>query len=68
LAPPRRMERNDHSYEPHRASINGPQNPSQWRGRQHTNIQTTTPTLDQRVGGVPPSAIDIVREEIAGAF
>jgi hypothetical protein len=32
-------------------------------GRRHTNIQTTSPTLDQRAG-----AIDIVREEIAGVF
>jgi hypothetical protein len=24
--------------------------------------------LDQKVGGLPPAAIDIVREEIAGAF
>jgi hypothetical protein len=24
--------------------------------------------LDQRVGGLPPAAIDIVREQIAGAF
>ena len=35
-------------------------------GKQHTNIQTTTPMLDQRAGGLPPAAIDIVREEIAG--
>jgi hypothetical protein len=37
-------------------------------GRQHTNIQTTTPMLDQRAGGLPPAAIDIVKEEIARAF
>jgi hypothetical protein len=37
-------------------------------GRRHTNIQTTSPILDQRAGGLPPAAIDIVREEIAGAF
>jgi hypothetical protein len=37
-------------------------------GRQHTNIQTTPPILDQRVRGLPPAAIDIVKEEIAGAF
>jgi hypothetical protein len=37
-------------------------------GRQHTNIQTTLPILDQRVSDLPPAAIDIVREEIAGAF
>jgi hypothetical protein len=34
-------------------------------GRQHDNIQPTPPMFDQRVGGL---AIDIVREEIAGAF
>jgi hypothetical protein len=37
-------------------------------GRQQSNIQTTSPMLDQRVSGIPPAAIDIVREEIAGAF
>jgi hypothetical protein len=37
-------------------------------GRQQTNIQTTSPMLDQRVGDLPPAAIDIVREKIAGAF
>jgi hypothetical protein len=35
-------------------------------GRQQTNIQTTSPMLDQRAGGLPPAAIDIVREEMAG--
>jgi hypothetical protein len=64
----RRPERNGQSYEPHRACINAPQNPNQWGGKQHTNIQTTSPILDQRVGGLPPAAIDIIREEIAGAF
>jgi hypothetical protein len=65
---PRRPERNGQSYEPHRACINAPQNPNQWGGKQHTNIQTNSPILDQRDGGLPPAAIDIVREEIAGAF
>jgi hypothetical protein len=65
---PRRPERNGQSYEPHRACINTPQNPNQWGGKQHTNIQTTSPILDQRASGLPPAAIDIVREEIAGAF
>jgi hypothetical protein len=65
---PRRLERNDQSYEPHGACINAPQNPNQWGGKQHTNIQTTSPILDQRAGGLPPTAIDIVREKIAGAF
>jgi hypothetical protein len=65
---PRRPERNSQSYEPHRAYINMPQNPNQWGGKQHNNIQTNSPILDQRVGGLPPAAIDIVREEIAGAF
>jgi hypothetical protein len=64
----RRPGRDDQSYEPHRANFNTPQNSSQWGGRRHTNIQTTSPILDQRVGGLPPAAIDIVREEIAGAF
>ena len=36
--------------------------------RQHANIQPTPPMFDQRVGGLAPAAIDIVREEIAGAF
>jgi hypothetical protein len=65
---PRRPERNGQSYEPHRACINAPQNPNQWGGKQYTNIQTNSPILDQRAGGLPPAAIDIVREEIAGAF
>jgi hypothetical protein len=65
---PRRLERNGQSYEPHRACINALQNPNQWGGKQHTNIQTNSPILDQRAGGLPPAAIDIVREEIAGAF
>jgi hypothetical protein len=65
---PRRPERNDQSYEPHRACINASQNPNQWGRKQHTNIQTNSPILDQRAGDLPPAAIDIVREEIAGAF
>jgi hypothetical protein len=65
---PRRPERNGQSYEPHRACINAPQNPNQWGEKQHTNIQTNSSILDQRAGGLPPAAIDIVREEIAGAF
>jgi hypothetical protein len=44
----------------HKSQING--------GRQQTNIQTTSPMLDQKAIGLPPAAIDIVREEIAGAF
>jgi hypothetical protein len=38
-----------------------------WVGRRH-NTQTPTPMLDQRTDGRPPTAIDIVREEIAGTF
>jgi hypothetical protein len=37
-------------------------------GRQHANIQPTPPMFDQRAGGLAPAAIDIVREERAGAF
>jgi hypothetical protein len=44
----------------HRTQTNG--------GRQQTNVQTTSPMMRQRVGGLPPAAIDILREEIAGAF
>jgi hypothetical protein len=62
---PRRPERNGQSYEPHRACINASQNPNQWGRKQHTNIQTNSPILDQRAGDLPPAAIDIVREEIA---
>ena len=36
--------------------------------RQYANIQPTPPMFDQRAGGLPPAAIEIVREEIAGAF
>jgi hypothetical protein len=65
---PRRPERNGQSYEPHRACINALQNPNQCGRKQHTNIQTNSPILDQRAGDLPPAAIDIVREEIARAF
>jgi hypothetical protein len=44
-----------------------PQNPNPWARRQH-NTPTPTPMLDQRAGGLPLVAIDIVREEIARAF
>jgi hypothetical protein len=37
-------------------------------GRQCASIQTTLPIMDQRVGGLPPAAINIVRDEIADAF
>jgi hypothetical protein len=37
-------------------------------GRQQTDVQTTSPMIGQRAGGLPPTAIDIVREEIAEAF
>jgi hypothetical protein len=37
-------------------------------GKQHINIQTTTHILDQRAGGLPSTAIHIVREELVGAF
>jgi hypothetical protein len=65
--PPKGWKRDDQSYEPHRASINVPQNPSQWVGIQH-NIQTPTSMLDQRASGLLSTAIDIVREEITGSF
>jgi hypothetical protein len=37
-------------------------------GRQQTSVQTTSPMMEQRAGGLSPAAIDIVREEIAEAF
>jgi hypothetical protein len=37
-------------------------------GKTHANIQPTSPMFDQRAGGLASAAIDIVREEIAGAF
>jgi hypothetical protein len=67
-APPRRPERNDQTYEPYRANGNAPRSSNQWGERQHTNIQPTPPMFDQRADGLAPAAIDIVREEIAGAF
>jgi hypothetical protein len=67
-APPRRPKRNGQSYEPYRANSNAPQNSNQWGGRQQTSVQTTSPMMGQRVGGLPPTPVDIVREEIAGAF
>jgi hypothetical protein len=33
-------------------------------GRQQTNIQTTSSMIGQRAGGLPPAAIDIVREGV----
>jgi hypothetical protein len=66
--PPRRPERNDHSYEPYRANGNAPHSSNPWGETQHANIQPTLLMFDQRAGGLAPAAIDIVREEIAGAF
>jgi hypothetical protein len=65
---PRRPERNDQTYKPYRASGNAPRSSNQWGGRQHTNMQPTPPMFDQRAGGLAPAAIDIMREEIVGAF
>jgi hypothetical protein len=66
--PPRRSERNDQSYEAYRANGNAPHSSIPWGERQHANIQPTPLMFDQRAGGLAPAAIDIVREEIAGAF
>jgi hypothetical protein len=60
-------ERDDQPYPPHRARINVVQNPNPWVGRQH-NTQKPKIMLDQRLGGLPPAAMDIVGEEIARAF
>jgi hypothetical protein len=67
-APPRRPKRNDQTYEPYRANGNAPRSSNQWGERQYANIQPTPPMFDQRAGGLAPAAIDIVREEISGAF
>jgi hypothetical protein len=65
---PRRPEKySDQQYEVPGGNINAPQNPNPWARRQH-NTQAPTPMLDQKAGGLPPAAIDIVIEEIAGAF
>jgi hypothetical protein len=46
-APPRRLERNDQSYEPYRANGNAPHSSNQrGGGRQHANIQPTPPMFD----------------------
>jgi hypothetical protein len=63
----RSYERDNRLYKPHRASINAPENQSQWIWRQH-NVQTSTPMLHQRADGLPPADIDIVREKIAKTF
>jgi hypothetical protein len=68
LAPLRKPERTGQSYEPYRANSNAPQNSNQWGGRQQTNVQTTSSMMGQRAGGLPSAAIEIVREEIVGAF
>jgi hypothetical protein len=44
-----------------------PRNPNPWARGRHNETQAHTP-LDQRTGELPPTAIDIVREEITGAF
>jgi hypothetical protein len=67
-APPRRPERNDQSYEPYRENGNAPRSSNQWGERQHANIQPTPHMFDQRAGGLAPAVIDMVREDIAGAF
>jgi hypothetical protein len=66
-APPRRPERNNQSYESYRVNGNAPYSSNQC-GEQHANIQPTPPMFDQRAGGLAPAAVDIVREEIVGAF
>jgi hypothetical protein len=67
-APSRRPERNDQYYESYRANGNAPHISNPWGERQHANIQSTPLMFDQRAGGLVPAVIDIVREEIAGAF
>jgi hypothetical protein len=49
------------------ANINAPHNSNPLARRQH-NTQTPTPLIDQRAGGLPQTATDIIREEIARAF
>jgi hypothetical protein len=46
LAPPRRPERNDQSYEPDRVNGNAPHSSNQWGERQHANIQPTPPMFN----------------------
>lgn len=48
-----------------RANISAPHNPKPWAREQH-NDTLATRHMDQRVDGLPPAAIEIVREEIAG--
>jgi hypothetical protein len=46
-----------------------PHKPNPWAREQHNDTPAHTHThMDQRVGGFPQAAIDIVREEIAGTF
>ena len=52
------------------ANINKPQNHMPqypWARGQHNETQPPAP-LGPRAGGLPPAVIDIVREEIVGAF
>jgi hypothetical protein len=50
-----------------KANINASHNPNKWARKQYNDAPATT-HMDQRTGGLPSVAIDIVREEIARAF
>jgi hypothetical protein len=50
-----------------RANINDPHNPNSWARERYNDTPITT-HMYQRDGGLPPTAIDIIREEIAGAL
>jgi hypothetical protein len=42
-------------------------NPNPWAREQYIDTPSYT-HMDQRAGGLPPAAIDIVREKITGSF
>jgi hypothetical protein len=64
---PRRSERRSMQYGVPRANINAPHNPNTWARGQYNDASGTT-HIDQRVGWLPTPTIDIVRDEITGAF
>lgn len=64
---PRRPKRFNAQYEASRADINAPQNPNTWARGRHNEAWPPS-SLDPSAGGLPPVVIDIVREEIVGAF
>jgi hypothetical protein len=54
-------------YRAPRANIKVPHNPNSWASERCNDIPATT-HMQQRAGGLPPTTIYVVREEITRAF